>query len=383
MSRVINYCKGLHESKKFNEDISELIIFVTNACNLYCKHCFYSAELRQPIEAIKIDEYEKLIKSLRKPLSNIILTGGEPFLHPDIAEIVKLFSDNKKALQFTIPTNGRATDITLKKAEECLQVFSGNIHIQVSLDGLAEYHNKLRGDEESFDSLVKTVAGLKKLSKKYKNLSLGVNTTVSTENMNMIDELADFVNKELRVTHNFELIRGVNFMAESSQVDSSILSEFKPKEEDMLTPNKEQIDILNKKLDRLLLINSKYATDISFFMKPFFYAFKTTQEFYLSQRILTRKKNLKHCKAGKSMGVIYPDGGFAFCEMTKVIANLKDFDFDLYRLWNDDGIKRKTSMLNCYCTHGCFIPPEIIYDNVLRLRLIRQILKYFWLKIAK
>ncbi len=383
MSRVINYCKGIQESKKFNKDVSELIIFVTNACNLYCKHCFYSAELRQPIEAIKLDEYEKMIKSLKKPLANIILTGGEPFLHPEIVEIIKLFGDNKKALQFTIPTNGRAVDMTLKKAEECLKVFSGNIHIQVSLDGLEEYHNKLRGDEKSFESLVKTVKGLKELSKKYKHLSLGVNTTVSTENMNMMDELADFVNKKLKVTHNFELIRGVNFMAESSQMDSNILSGFKPKEENMLVPNKKQIDKLNKKLDKILFKNAKYASDISFLMKPFFYAFKTTQEFYLSQRILTRKKNLQHCKAGKSMGVIYPDGGFAFCEMTKVIANLKDFDFDLYKLWNDEGIKKKAEMLKCYCTHGCFIPPEIVYDNVLRFRLVQQILKYFRLKIVK
>jgi hypothetical protein len=81
------------------------------------------------------------------------------------------------------------------------------------------------------------------------------------------------------------------------------------------------------------------------------------------------------------MGVIYPDGGFAFCEMTKVITNLSDYDYDLYKLWNDEELKKKAEMLKCYCTHGCFIPPEIIYDNKLRFRLLTQLMKYFRYKL--
>jgi MoaA/NifB/PqqE/SkfB family radical SAM enzyme len=379
MSRVKNYYDGLLRSRKFNPDISELIIFITNACNLYCKHCFYSAELRQPIVALTLEQYEKIVTSIRVPMANIILTGGEPFLHPDISRIVKLFGDQGKARQFTIPSNGRATELVLSRAEECLKNFSGNIHVQISLDGLAAYHNQLRGDEQTFSSVLKTISGLKELAGKYKHLSVGVNTTVSRQNMEMLDELAEFVNKELKVAHNFELIRGTNFMSET--IDHSMLSDFKPKEEGILVPNLSEIQALNTKLDQLLYRNSLYAGGIPSWLIPFFYAFKSTQEFYLSERILSRKKNLKHCKAGKSMGVIYPDGGFAFCEMTKVVAKLSDYDYDLYKLWNDEALKKKAERLKCYCTHGCFIPPEIIYDNKLRFRLLAQLMKYFRYKL--
>ena len=40
------------------------------------------------------------------PLLSLILTGGEPYLRPDLDKIVKLFYDNTRIPIITIPSNG-------------------------------------------------------------------------------------------------------------------------------------------------------------------------------------------------------------------------------------------------------------------------------------
>jgi len=379
MPRSLNYLQGLMRLRKFSPDISELIIFITNACNLNCGHCFYSAELRKPTETIKIEDYEKMIKSLQRPLLNVILTGGEPFLEPKIPAIVKILNDINKTKQITIPSNGRTVDLIVEKTKEILSIFRGHVHVQISLDGLSQYHNKLRGDEKSFASAVLTVQRLRELVKTKNNFTVGVNTTVSRENLSELEELAKFVNQELAVPQNFELIRGVNYL-DNKVINAGILSDFKPKEENILVPSDQELADLNKKLDKILFLNTKYVKDVSVLLKPFFYATKSTQEFYFSKKMLFEKKPLKFCKAGRSMAVIYPNGDLAFCELTKIIVNLRAYDFDLYKLWNDETIKNKSKMLKCYCTHGCFVPQTFPYFSDMRLRFIKQVFKYLYFK---
>jgi len=349
---------------------------------LNCEHCFYASEIKRPNsreEAIDLGDYKKIAQSLKKPLVNLILTGGEPFLEKNIVEIIKIFNDFNKTRQITIPTNGFATELVINKIKEILTFFKGNLHIQISLDGIGLEHDEIRRVANTFERAVKTIQDLRELSLNRKNLTIGVNTTISSRNYQSIEDLSNYIDDKLLVSQNFELIRGTDFLEGVENKD--VLSNFRPDDVNLLVPDDGQINKIINKLNYIFYFNSRNAKDIKALLKPLFFAAKITV-FHFYRKILKNKKPINHlCKAGKKTGVIYPNGDFAVCELTKTIVNLQEYNFDLYKIWNDKKIRDFTKKLDCYCTHGCFVSQSFIYDFKMDLRFISEVFRYFYLKL--
>lgn len=81
-----------------------LQVFITNRCNLHCKGCF-ARNTMDDEKNISIPEYIKAIhESILKGCKQINLLGGEPLIHPEIGDIVRI--NRKKGLKTTIYTNG-------------------------------------------------------------------------------------------------------------------------------------------------------------------------------------------------------------------------------------------------------------------------------------
>lgn len=137
--------------------ISEISFEVTNACNLKCLHC-----LRQTIDMgnFPVNLFEKILvqaKALGTP--HIILTGGEPTLHPHLNDMIDIIVDN--GYTYNIVTNGwnfeRVLDILNGRLKRKKQLTG----ISLSLDGATEEtHDRIRG-EGSFRELMKTVTMLR------------------------------------------------------------------------------------------------------------------------------------------------------------------------------------------------------------------------------
>src|SRR5438128_2735573 len=66
-----------------------LIVFINSICNLTCEHCFYWSSLNKK-DDLTFEEFDRLTAELGR-IENLNLSGGEPFLRPDFAEIVDLF----------------------------------------------------------------------------------------------------------------------------------------------------------------------------------------------------------------------------------------------------------------------------------------------------
>ena len=81
-----------------------LILFVNSICNLTCAHCFYWRSLNGR-DDLTFEELEALAKGLG-PIENLNLSGGEPFLRPDFAEICALFVRHNGVRQIYVPTSG-------------------------------------------------------------------------------------------------------------------------------------------------------------------------------------------------------------------------------------------------------------------------------------
>ncbi|HKZ12643.1 MAG TPA: radical SAM protein [Solirubrobacterales bacterium] len=131
------------------------LIQITERCNLHCAHCFVSATR----EGIDMDlariEDELLPRLTEAQVSRVTLTGGEPFAHPDLMEIIG--ACRRAGMTVTVCTNGTLIDT---EAIEDLAVLGG-VKLNVSLDGFsAASHGKFRGSPESFETTRKTMRAL-------------------------------------------------------------------------------------------------------------------------------------------------------------------------------------------------------------------------------
>lgn len=137
---------------------------ITHKCNLRCTHCYqeeYQSDLTfHQIEKIFYDYLEFLQKKGYR--GHINLTGGEPFLYSDLYSVLELLEKN--GVTFGLLTNGTLLE---KDNVEKLSKYEHLSFVQISLDGIRETHEAIRG-KGSFE---KSLKGLKLLHR-YKITSM-------------------------------------------------------------------------------------------------------------------------------------------------------------------------------------------------------------------
>ena len=132
-----------------------MVIFINSICNLTCEHCFYWKNLNQRND-LTFDEFEKLSLELGD-FEQLNLSGGEPFMHKQFADIVQLFVNNNNVREVYVPTNGFYTTLTKKQVlqvldSETLKLFA----CEISLDGTEAFHNNFRGNKNSFQKAMES-----------------------------------------------------------------------------------------------------------------------------------------------------------------------------------------------------------------------------------
>lgn len=138
-------------------------MYLTGSCNLKCRHCWINPQFEK--NAGKYLPWNKLKKIIQEAkeigLSSVKLTGGEPFLHPEILGVIKGLKEMK--LGVTIETNGTLID------EESAEVLKENVNsIAISLDGVSsDHHEDLRAVKGCFDETLRGAENLKKTGKPF------------------------------------------------------------------------------------------------------------------------------------------------------------------------------------------------------------------------
>lgn len=154
---------------------------LTYACNFWCKHCLNSSG---KAEADELDTRQaiQLIDSLHESgIFYLSLTGGEPFLRPDFLTLLRRISD--VAMHVDIATNGFSIPEEILNGMRELRVFD----VQVSIDGIGEYHDRFRGRIGAFSAACKTIERLLD-----SEISVSISTTVTAENISSLDAIIDF-----------------------------------------------------------------------------------------------------------------------------------------------------------------------------------------------
>lgn len=165
-------------------NLNEIYFYLTGACNLNCRHCWIDPVFEKktkhyvPLAIVK----KNIDEGIELGLTSVKLTGGEPFLHPDILDIISYIS--KKNLLLRVETNGTLIGLLEAKALK-----KANASVSISLDGpTPEIHEYIRRVKGSYS---RTIQGLNYL-KEYQ-VSVQVIMSLFRQNSDKIQEMLDLV----------------------------------------------------------------------------------------------------------------------------------------------------------------------------------------------
>ena len=159
---------------------SDVAIAITSRCNARCSMCsVWQSDLPDRLVPAHI---AKLPSSLR----TVNLTGGEPFLHPQLPDFVSAVRNHLPKAVTTISTNGLLSDCIDQMGPD-LFIRDRRLRIAVSIDGLADTHDRIRGLPGAFERAIRTVESLKRIG--FPGLRLAM--TLSEANSDQLLAVAD------------------------------------------------------------------------------------------------------------------------------------------------------------------------------------------------
>lgn len=350
LNRVIN---GLKRPFIGSNKLNQVIFFVTSTCNLKCNTCFNWAGLNKPTD-LKVDEIEKVSRNLPR-FNVLLLSGGEPFLRRGLADVIRLFRKNNGISFLGIPTNGAFPEIVVAEVQKLAEIDPKLVvNIYFSIDGLENFHDDSRGIKGSFEKTLETLRQVSRLRSKYKNLTVNINTVLTSESISGIPDLIEFVKSKgpgLIDGHYFEIVRGSPqepFLKVIPQEEVENLYESK------ILPYQEA------------LYRERGGGGIPGFLLAKLAIANLACQYRIQFRNFSRGDYWPMpCTAGRSMAVIDADGKLRACELRKPIADLRAEGYDFKRFMNSIRAKneiRKIHDEKCFCTHGCFIT-ESMYKS--------------------
>ena len=166
---------------------------VTNACNMYCDHCYREAGCKAEEELSTAEAKTLLEQIARANFKIMIFSGGEPLMRPDIVELVAYAK--KLGLRPVFGTNG--TLITLEMAQKLKE--AGAMGMGISLDSMdAAKHNEFRKFPNAWEGAVQGMRNCRAVG-----LPFQIHTTVMDWNSHEIEAITDFAVAEGAVAHHF------------------------------------------------------------------------------------------------------------------------------------------------------------------------------------
>ena len=344
MTLMRQYFPILKERVRTRE-FNSLFLFVTSRCNSLCRTCFYFDKLNSK-DDLTTPQIER-ISATAPPFRKLWLSGGEPFLREDLAEIVALFVRRNGVRNINLPTNGLLPDKIFRTMDRMLELCpDAAIDLNFSLDGLANTHDSIRGVPNNF---VRTLATMEQAEQRYRGvgrLRRNVLTVITRENYHEIVALGLHLMEQTDIDGQyFEVVRGAAPDPTLKQL------------------TRDGVADLHR---RLMPFHRHYAAKLFAGLPPgvrhiakMYYLGNLRFHFDLHEQCLeSPRKWPMPCTAGETSIVIDHNGRFRACEMRGIVGNLADFDFDVRRALESDAMRgevREIPKANCWCTHSCFI----------------------------
>ena len=292
---------------------------LTYRCNLNCPYCYIGDERNK--QELTSDEWKDVIKQI--PIYGIItLVGGEPLLRKDFDEILE-YSCKKVMRKVHIVSNGILLNNerikTFKKTQPIL--------LSVSLDGYGENHDKNRGKDGIFDTIISNLQNLKSQAPKQ---MIDIKTIVLENNLDDLVKLYKMCAEE-----NFNFL-SISFLRNNHWKQNSILQESFVPEFNNNYPIKSYFDMEHFKEVYKELESLSTKSNVKIRFAPKFEYMKNTlksiEEFFNIPEDRPINEIYQPCLYPYSDMMINPEG-FVYPCLSLKIGNVKDKT--IKELYND------------------------------------------------
>lgn len=285
-------------------------VIVTYRCNARCTMCNRYKAPSKPEEEISIETIKKLPQMY---FTNI--TGGEPFIRSDLKDIVRELY--KKSDRIVISTNGFFTDRIIDLCKEF-----PNVGIRISIEGLEDTNNAIRGLENGFNRGYTTLKKLVEMN----HPDVGFGMTVQDANAKDLVPLYELSN-EMNMEFATASLHNSFYFVEAKNII---------KDRPMVAQNFENL------INELLKSNSPKKWFRAYFNHGLI------NYIYGQERLLP-------CDMAFDTFFIDPYGDVMPCNGTKekeVMGNLNEQSWD--ELWNSKQADKVRAKVRC-CNRNCWM----------------------------
>lgn len=293
---------------------TDVSIITTYRCQMRCKMCDIWENPTDKKREITPKELEIL-----PSFKFVNITGGEPFVRRDLEDIVEVMM--KKSPRIVISTSGWHTDRIFKMAERF-----PNIGIRVSIEGLSEKNDDLRGRDGSFDRGLRVLLTLKEMGIK----DIGYGCTVSNKN-----------SEDMLWLYKLSRELGMEFATAAFHN-----SYYFHKDDNEITNKNEVIGNFHKLIELLLKENHPKAWYRAFFNLGLI-------------NYIRGQRRMLPCEAGSAnffiepYGDVFPCNGLEERYWKESMGNIRDFT-SFEALWNSEQANKVRALVRT-CPKNCWM----------------------------
>lgn len=341
---------------------------VTNRCNSRCSTCFlWEFYFNRPDlqdKEFNTGEFLKVFDSLGGSPFWVTLSGGEPFLRNDLAQICEGIVERSQPAIINIPSNGLLPDLIESKTKDILsRIGNTTLIINLSMDAVGGRHDEIRGVRGNFKALIETYRRLQSLRENHPSFRLGIHTVVSKLNIDDILPTYDFV-KELRpdshvaevAEERLELFNIGRNVTPSPESYAAVMGEF------------------TRRIQKDYLSWGRDASRVTQAFRSVYYQ--------IAIEVLRQHKQIIPCYAGIASCQITPFGDvWSCCTLgdTKTMGNLREVNYDFKRIWMSDRAKDVRKFIrerNCACPLANAHYTSILCNSRALFRVVSKMLRF-------
>jgi radical SAM enzyme (rSAM/lipoprotein system) len=166
----------------------------TLRCNMHCRHCGSDCKNIADTKDMPREDFFRVLDSIAEKTDPgktfVILTGGEPLMRDDIELCGKGIFD--RGFPWGIVTNG----LFLDERKFAQLMDAGMNTVAMSLDGLKDNHNWMRGNKDSFDCADKAID----IMVNDEWLMFDIVTSVTEKNFSQLPQIKEYlINKGVKL----------------------------------------------------------------------------------------------------------------------------------------------------------------------------------------
>lgn len=336
-----------------------LTFFVTGRCNASCPQCFYTSH-NDPERAkreLTLEEVERFTRNLRG-LPVLLLSGGEPTLRKDLADIVLAFYRNAGTRHVTLPTNGFLPERTESLVRSSLEGAPDlQFFVQLSVDEIGAEHDRLRGVPGGFEKLLRTYALLHRLEGEYKNLHTTFCLTFSAHNQDRAPEIF----REISQLTGCSDLRMVATRGESRDPDAGSW----------------EVAAYERAISAMFEVMKEKASNRGLLHSLFLARQQTALD--TIAEIVRAGGSDKGCLAG-CVNAVLDELGFVYpCELRfEPMGNIRESGYSLEAIFASSAaadIRARIRAEGCHCTHETNVITQVSFDPVQIPKILRRTFK--------